>query len=104
MLRKRTLSAHAMPAPAGMVATLQVYDRWHYRWRGRRTTALGHHGEVSFRVPRGPRTYARVVLRRPKGKALVASRVLRTSDGREVPDPDTLTMPMPHGGGGHGGH
>jgi plastocyanin len=105
MLRKRTLSAHAMPAPAGMVATLQVYDRWHYRWRGRHTVALDAHGGASFRVPRGSRTYARVVLRRRKGEALVASRVLRTSDGHEVPDPDTLTLPAPHGGdGGHGGH
>jgi plastocyanin len=102
-LRKRTLSAHAMPAPAGMVATLQVYDRWHYRWRARKTVKLDGHGGAAFRVPRGARTYARVVLRRPKGPALVASRVIRTSDGHTAADPDTLTSPAP-GGGGHGGH
>jgi plastocyanin len=100
-LRKRTLTAHAMPAPAGMVATLQLYDRWHYRWRGRRTARLDGHGGASFRVPRGARTYARVILRRPRGPALVASRVLRTSDGRVAADPETLAPP---GGGGHGGH
>jgi plastocyanin len=103
-LRKRTLSAHAMPAPAGMVATLQLYDRWHYRWRARRTVKLDGHGGASFRVPRGARTYARVVLRRPRGAALVTSRVVRTSDGRTAADPDTLSPPGGHGGGGHGGH
>jgi len=102
-LRKRTLSAHAMPAPAGMVATLQVYDRWHYRWKARRTVKLDGLGGAAFRVPRGARTYARVVLRRPAGPALVASRVIRTSDGRTAADPDTLTPPG-SGGGGHGGH
>jgi plastocyanin len=98
-LRKRTLSAHAMPAPAGMVATLQVYDRWRYRWRARKSVKLDGHGGAAFRVPRGTRTYARVILRRPEGPALVASRVVRTSDGRTAADPDTLTPP-----GGHGGH
>jgi plastocyanin len=98
-LRKRTLSAHAMPAPAGLVATLQVYDRWRYRWRARRTVELDGHGGAAFRVPRGARTYARVVLRRPRGPALVASRVVRTSDGRTAADPDTVAAP-----GGHGGH
>ena len=105
-LRGRKLSAHAMPAPTGMVAALQVYDRWHYRWRTRRSVKLDGHGSATFRVPRGARTYARVVLRRPRGPALVASRVVRTSDGRTAADPDTLTPPGGHGDGdgGHDGH
>jgi plastocyanin len=100
-LRRARLSVHAMPAPAGMVATLQLYDRWHYRWRARKTARLDAHGAATFRLPRGARTYARVVLRRAKGPALVASRVLRTSDGRPAPDPDTIAAP-PSGGGHHG--
>jgi plastocyanin len=99
-LRRSRLTVHAMPAPPGMVATLQVYDRWHYRWRGRRTTRLDAHGGVSFHVPRGARTYARVVLRRPKGPALVTSRVLRTSDGRTAADPEAHVPPASH----HTGH
>jgi len=101
-VRKRSLTLHAMPAPAGMVATLELYDRWHYRWRARRTVKLSAHGGATFRLPRGARTYARVSLRRrARGPALVHSRVLRTSDGRTAPDPDTLVPPGPHGGGHH---
>jgi plastocyanin len=105
-LRGRRLSVHAMPAPAGMAATLELYDRWRYRWRARRTVALDAHGGAAFRVPRRARTYARVTLRRRgarRGPALVASRVLRTSDGRAARDPDTISPPG-SGGGGHGGH
>jgi plastocyanin len=101
-LRRARLSVHAMPAPAGMVATLQLYDRWHYRWRPRKSAKLDAHGGATFRLSRRARTYARVVLRRGKGPALVASRVLRTSDGRTAPDPDTIAPPQP--GGGHHGH
>ena len=101
-LRRARLSVHAMPAPPGMVATLQLYDRWHYRWRARRTAKLDAHGGATFRLPRRARTYARVVLRRGKGPALVSSRVLRTSDGRTAPDPDTIAPPQY--GGGHHGH
>jgi hypothetical protein len=92
-----------MPAPEGLVATLQLYDRWRYRWRARETARLDGHGRAAFRVPRGARTYARVVLRRPGGPVLVASRVIRTSDGHSAADPDTLAPPG-SGGGGHGGH
>jgi hypothetical protein len=99
-LRGRRLSAHAMPAPAGIVATLQVYDRWRYRWRARKTVKPDGHGAAAFRVARGARTYARVILRRRGGPVLVASRVVRTSDGRTAADPGTLTPP----GGHHGEH
>jgi plastocyanin len=99
--RRLVLHAHAMPAPPGMVATLELYARWRYRWRATRTVELDHHGGASFRLPRSLRTYARVSLRRSaRGPALVRSDVLRTSDGRTAPDPDGIVPP----GGGHGGH
>ena len=93
---------HALEG-APEAATLQLYDRWRYRWRARRTVRLDGHGGAAFRVPRGARTYARVVLRRAGGPGLVTSRVIRTSDGRTAADPDTLTPPG-GGGGRHGGH
>jgi plastocyanin len=105
--RHSTLRVHAMPAPAGMVATLELYARWRYRWRPQRTVKLDDHGAAAFRLRRGLRTYARVSLRRRAGgPALVSSHVLRTSDGRTARDPDTI---MPPGGGHHdaggsGGH
>jgi plastocyanin len=99
--RRATLHVHAMPAPAGMVATLELYARWHYRWRARRTVKLDAHGGAAFRLPASLRTYARVSLRRRAGgPALVHSDVLRTSDGRIAPDPDGIVAP----GSGHGGH
>jgi plastocyanin len=106
--RHATVRVHAMPAPAGMVATLELYARWHYRWRDRRTVKLDAHGGASFRIRASLRTYARVSLRRhAAGPALVHSDVLRTSDGRAAPDPDGIAPPGSgggHGGGGHGGH
>jgi plastocyanin len=101
--RRLTLNAHAMPAPAGMVATLELYARWHYRWRAHRTVRLDADGGASFRLPSSLRTYARVSLRRrARGPALVQSHVLRTSDGRTAPDPDTIAPPGPGHDGGHG--
>jgi plastocyanin len=106
--RRSTLQVHAMPAPAGMVATLDLYARWRYRWRALRAVKLDDHGAAAFKLRRGLRTYARVSLRRSaRGPALVSSHVLRTSDGRTASDPDTIAPPAGggHGGGGHdGGH
>jgi plastocyanin len=103
--RRSRLQVHAMPAPAGMVATLELYARWRYRWRVRRTVELGEHGGAMFRLRRGLRTYARVSLRRrARGPALVSSRALRTSDGRIATDPDTIAPPGGGHGGGDGGH
>jgi plastocyanin len=110
--RGSKLRVHAMPAPAGMVATLELYARWRYRWRPVRTVKLDRHGAASFKLRRGLRTYARVSLRRSaRGPALVSSHVLRTSDGRTASDPDTIAPPGGghHDGGapadgGHGGH
>jgi plastocyanin len=106
--RHATIRVHAMPAPAGMVATLELYARWRYRWRDHRTVKLDADGGASFRLPASRRTYARVSLRRgARGPAFVHSDVLRTSDGRTAPDPDGIAPPGSgdgHGGGGHGGH
>ena len=103
--RHARIQVHAMPAPPGMVATLELYARWRYRWRDHRTVKLGPHGGASFRIPASLRTYARVSLRRrARGPALVRSHVLRTSDGRMAPDPDTITPPASGHGGGHDGH
>jgi plastocyanin len=100
--RHPTVQVHAMPAPAGMVATLELYARWRYRWRVDRAVKLDEHGGATFRLRRGVRTYVRVSLRRrAHGPALVSSHVLRTSDGRAARDPDTIAPPG--GGGGHGG-
>jgi len=94
----RRLEVHAMPAPKGLRATLELYRRWRYRWAELRTRKLDAGGMASFRLPHGPNTYARVTLRaRNGGPALVVSRVLRTRNGRTAPDPDAGGAPMPSG-------
>jgi plastocyanin len=98
--RRARLQVHAMPAPAGMVVTLELYARWRYRWRAHRAVKLDAHGGATFRLPASLRTYARVSLRRrARGPALVRSQVLRTSDGRVARDPDIIAPPG--SGGGH---
>lgn len=107
------LQAHTAPAAHGLLATLELYDRWHYRWRARRTMRLDAHGMATFTLSSRVRTRARVALRRARGAvALVHSGVVRTRDGRPALDPD-LIVPE-HGGvhgaapdadrGGHAGH
>jgi plastocyanin len=109
------LEAHTMPAAPGLVATLELYDRWHYRWRGRKAVRLDAQGKASFTLPASTRTFARVALRRKKGATTLAySGIVRTRNGRPAGDPD-LIRPA-HGGhgsggerpaggdGGHGGH
>ena len=102
--RRTTVDVHAMPAPRGFVATLELYSRWHYRWRSHRTVKLDRHGAAAFRLPASRRTYARVALKRERsGPALVRSGVVKLWNGRPARDPDGITPPTPHGGG-HGGH
>ncbi len=100
--RHAIVEAHAMPAPAGFVATLQLYSRWRYAWRaGRKPVALGADGRARFRVPASRRTFARVALsRRARGPALVYSGVIKLPGGRPARDPDAIGPP----GGGHAGH
>jgi plastocyanin len=102
--RHTLVMLHTMPAAGGWRATLELYARWHYRWRPFKAVALGNDGMATFRVPAGRRTFARVALRREKGgPALVHSGVIRLSNGHAAPDPDTLGGAQ-HPGGGHGGH
>jgi len=107
------LEAHTTPAAPGLVATLQLYDRWHYRWRGKQVVKLDAEGMASFTLPGSTRTFARVALRRKKGATVLAySGIVRTRNGKPAGDPD-LIKPA-HGGGhgsggeepagGHGGH
>jgi plastocyanin len=103
--RRTTVDVHAMPAPRGFVATLELYSRWHYRWRQHRTAKLHSDGAAAFRLAPARRAYARVSLRRKRGgPALVHSGVVKLWNGRPARDPDSIVPPAPHGGhdGGHG--
>ena len=109
--RRTTVDVHAMPAPRGFVATLELYSRWHYRWRPHRTAKLDSDGAAAFRLSSARRTYARVSLRRKRGgPALVRSDVVKLWNGRHARDPDAIVPPAPHGdhdgedGGHDGGH
>lgn len=102
--RRTVVMLHTMPAAGGWRATLELYARWHYRWRPYKAVALGGDGMAEFSVPRSRRTFARVALRRAKGgPVLVHSGVIRLSNGRAARDPDTIPGPMP-GMPGHAGH
>jgi plastocyanin len=102
--RRTTVHVHAMPAPQGFVATLELYSRWHYRWRAHRSAALDSAGAARFHLPSSRRAYARVALRRRRGgPALVHSGVVKLWNGKPAPDPDTIAPATPGGhGGGHG--
>jgi plastocyanin len=108
VVRKRRgviVRVHTMPAAPGFTATLERYSRWHFRWRSHRHTKLDRHGSAAFRLPKAPRTFARVALRRSRsGPALLHSGVVKLPTGRPARDPDTL---LPgggsHGSGSHGG-
>ena len=107
LVRKRrhaTLRVHTMPATTRFTATLELYSRWHFRWRSRRHVELDSRGRASFRLPASRRSFARVALRRsPRGPALARSGVVKLRTGRPAADPDTI-MPQPggHAGGGDG--
>jgi plastocyanin len=102
--RHAIVHVHARPAVTGFTATLELYSRWHFRWRPRRHAPLGGHGHATFRLPAAPRRLARVALRRTRrGPALVHSGVVKLPSGRSARDPDTL-LGGSHGGFGHDGH
>lgn len=100
--RKRSrnvVRVHAMPAGGGLTATLELYSRWHFKWRARNSVALDAHGGASFRLPASRRSYARVTLRRgAQGPRLVYSDVVKLWNGRVADDPDMI-----HPGGGPSG-
>jgi plastocyanin len=104
--RHAIVEAHAMPAPAGFVATLELYSRWHFRWRaGAANFALAGDGHARFRVPAARRTFARVALSRSRrGPALVYSGVVKLPTGRAARDPDLIAPPGGGHDGGHPGH
>jgi plastocyanin len=101
--------AHVRTTPpvTGLTATLELYSRWHFRWRARRHAQLGGNGHAAFRLPAKPRRLARAVLRRTRrGPALVHSGVVKLPSGRPARDPGSL---LPGGAGsdgsaGHDGH
>jgi plastocyanin len=102
--RRTTVHVHTMPATTGFVVTLQLYARWHFRWRDNVSARLDRHGGAMFRVPRALRAYARVTLsRRPGGPALAHSGTVKLWNGRHARDPDEIGMPMPGGAGHHHG-
>ncbi len=105
--RHAIVHVQTMPSVTGLEATLELYSRWHFRWRARRNAKLDGNGDAAFRLPAMPRRLARVVLRRTRrGPAVVHSGVVKLPAGRPARDPDTL---LPggagsDGGAGHGGH
>jgi plastocyanin len=99
--RHTKVHVETTPATPGFVATLEVYARWHFRWRARRSMKLDSNGHASFRLPASQRSFARVALRRKRGgPALVHSGVVRLADGRHARDPDSIVPP----GGGPADH
>jgi plastocyanin len=115
--RARSLRVHAMPAPAGFVATLERYSPWRFSWRTSRRVKLDAEGRARFRLRSFRHGFARVALSRSaRGPSLVRSHVVELRTGRTVRDPESITPPGPgHGGadggagqeeqgGGHGGH
>jgi plastocyanin len=96
---RTTVRVHTRPATAGMLATLQLYSRWHFRWRDVRRARLDHVGRVRFRLRAGRRGYLRVALsRRTRGRVLVQSAAIKLAGGRPARDPDAI---VPPDGGGH---
>jgi plastocyanin len=95
----KTVRVHTMPASTGFTATLELYSRWHFKWRPTQRVKLDSHGRAAFRLPASRRNYARIALRRgARGPALVYSDVVKLSSGRMDRDPNTI---MPPGGGHH---
>ena len=105
--RHAIVHVHTTPSVTGFTATLELYSRWHFRWRPRRHAQLSGHGHAAFRLPAKPRTLARVALRSTRrGPALAHSGVIKLPAGRPARDPDTR---LPGGAGsdgsaGHDGH
>ena len=93
----RTVSVHAMPAPAGLTATLEVYSPFRFAWRAVRRARLDAHGGARFRVRAARRALARVTLSRGAGQpALAHSRVVALRTGRSARDPDAIGPSAPH--------
>jgi hypothetical protein len=73
--RHRLVRVVTRPPAPHVIATLQRYARWHYRWRRLARGRLGVHGRTTFRLPTGARGRVRVLLSRDRhGPALAISR------------------------------
>jgi plastocyanin len=100
-VHKGRVMVETMPASEGLVATLQLYSRERFTYRRVAHVETDRKGMAQFRLRRGLRGTARVLLSRAeRSPALGVSPALRLSDGRMVADP----MPEPAPPGGHGGH
>ncbi len=99
--RHALVHVQTQPAATGFTATLELYSRWRYRWRSRRSVKLDSRGAAAFRLPASSRALARVALsRKRRGPALVHSGVVKLRNGRHAADPDAI--PSPGHGAGHG--
>ena len=99
--------AHHGPRPhdagdgSGFTATLELYSRWHFRWRPQRRVKLDAGGRARVPAAGLAPDVRRVALSRGRrAPALVRSGVVALRTGRSAMDPDTIVPP----GGGHGGH
>lgn len=80
--RHRLVRVKTRPAAPRMLATLQRYARWHYRWRRLARERLGVDGRTTFRLPAGTRGLVRVQLTRDRhGPPLATSRPVRLKNG-----------------------
>jgi hypothetical protein len=86
--RHRLVRVKTRPAAPHMLATLQRYSRWHYRWRRFARERLGVDGRTTFRLPAGARGLVRVLLKRDRhGTPLATSRPVRLKNGKPAADP-----------------
>jgi hypothetical protein len=90
--RHRLVRVRTRPAAPHMIATLQRYSRWHYRWRRLARERLGVDGRTAFTLPASARGLVRVRLNRDRrGPPLATSRPVRLRNGKPAADP--LTAP-----------
>ena len=105
-LHGRHLEVHAMPAPKGLKATLELYRRWRFRWAEQRTRKLdgGRHGALPAPA-RAEHLRARDAARAER-RTRRSSRaaILRTRNGHTAPDPDAPAPRCPQARGTPGGH
>jgi hypothetical protein len=86
--RRRLVRVTTSPATPHVLATLQRYSSWHYRWRRRARKRLGTRGRAAFRLPAGGRGLVRVVLNRDRrAPPLATSRPVRVRNGKPAADP-----------------
>jgi plastocyanin len=99
--RRTSVRVHTMPTAKRFTVTLELYSRWHFRWRVQRRARVDSHGGATFRLPAAQRTLARVALSRGRRSPVLArSGVVSLRTGRAATDPDAIGAAGP----GHDGH